>query len=153
MEPVFITEDRKLELEAELLERKTITRLEISERVATARAHGDLSENAEYHSARESQGKNEGRIQEIEYILKHGKIVQRSGSDVAELGASVTLKKSGVDDHIVYKLVGPHEADMAQGRLSVESPLGSCILGKRAGESCSVETPRGSVEYNIIEIT
>jgi transcription elongation factor GreA len=141
------------ELRQELDYARGVLRGQIGERVETARAFGDLSENAEYHAAREAQAKNEGRIQEIEGILKGAVVVERRGSDIAELGAEVTLKKIGADVHQVYTLVTEHEADMAQGRLSVTSPLGSCVIGKKSGDTCQVETPRGTTEYEIISIT
>lgn len=141
------------ELTAELDERVNVTRSQSIERTATARAFGDLSENAEYHAAREAQARNEGRIQEIKEILKHAVLVERKGGDVAELGATVKLQKAGADDHVVYTLVSAQEADMSQGRLSVDSPLGVCIVGKGAGTTCSIETPRGTVEYTIIHVS
>lgn len=141
------------ELTAELDERVNVTRPQAIERTAIARAFGDLSENAEYHASREAQARNEGRIEEIKEILKHAVLVERKGGSAAELGATVTLKKSGADDHVTYTLVSAQEADMAAGRLSVDSPLGSCVVGKSAGHTCSVETPRGSVEYTIISIS
>lgn len=149
---ILITESKRSELEAELKQLKTVTRQEISERVQTARAHGDLSENAEYHSAREAQAKNEGRIGEIEHILKHAKLIERSGKQVVELGAKVTLLKKDSGDKREYTIVGPEEADMALGKLSAGSPLGVCILGKQTGETCTVATPKGETEYEIVSV-
>lgn len=149
---ILITESKKVELLKELDHLKNVVRADISDRVQTARAHGDLSENAEYHSAREAQAKNEGRIGEIEHILKHAKIIERSGSSIAELGAQVRLLKKSTDEKRDYVLVGPEEADMAQGKLSIESPLGGVLVGKKVGDICSVETPKGSTEYEILEI-
>jgi transcription elongation factor GreA len=149
---IQITQSKKEELELELKELKEVKRAEISERVATARAHGDLSENAEYHAARTAQAKNEGRIQEIEYILKHSEILERTNSDIVELGATVTLQKIGAGTEHLYMVVSPEEADMAGGKLSVTSPLGACVINKKTGDTCTIETPKGKVEYKVVKI-
>ncbi len=152
MEKVLLTAAKKAELEAELQHRKSVLRAEIGEQVQTARAHGDLSENAEYHAARDEQGKNESRIMEIEDVLKRAVIIERSGSGKGELGASVTLQRDGDGGPKTYTLVSPQEADMAQGRLSIDSPLGKCVIGKGSGDVCVIETPKGEAKYNIISI-
>ena len=148
----FITATKKAELEAELLHLKTIKRPEIGERVQTARALGDLSENAEYHAARDDQGKNETRIQQIEYVLKHSQIIERSGNDRVEIGATVTIRKEGSDDDKIYMIVSDSEADIAQGKISTSSPLGSAMLEKRTGESFTMTTPKGEITYAIISV-
>lgn len=153
MEKIFLTEQKKTELETELHDRKFVVRSEISERVQTARAHGDLSENAEYHAARDEQGKNESRIKEIEAILKAAVIIERSDSGRAELGATIVLQKDGEVDQKTYLLVSAHEADMAAGRLSIDSPLGICLVGKGSGDICQIETPRGTMKYKVVSVS
>ena len=152
MEKEFITLTKKQELEAELFERKTTLRDAIGERVATARALGDLSENAEYHAARNEQGKNESRIMEIEDILKRAEIIQRTDSGIVELGATVVVKKQGDETEKTFMIVSETEADIAQGKISTSSPMGSAMVGKKVGEDFSMITPRGEVCYTIISI-
>ncbi len=151
MEKEFITLEKRQELEAELLERKTVLREEIGERVATARALGDLSENAEYHSARDQQGKNETRIMEIESILKRAEIITRTQSGVVELGATVVVNRDGEEK--TFMIVSETEADIALGKISTNSPMGSAMIGKKTGESFSIMTPRGTeVSYTIVSV-
>jgi transcription elongation factor GreA len=152
MEKEFITAQKKAELEIELADRKGTLRTEIGERVATARAHGDLSENAEYHTARAEQGKNESRIIEIEHILKHSEIVKRSDSGKVELGATVVVKKDGDADTKTFMIVSDTEADIGQNKISTSSPMGSMMVGKSANDTFVITTPRGDVSYIIISI-
>lgn len=151
MEKEFITLEKRQELEVELLERKTVLREEIGERVATARALGDLSENAEYHSARDQQGKNETRIMEIESILKRAEIITRTQSGMVELGATVVVNRDGEEK--TFMIVSETEADIALGKISTNSPMGSAMIGKKTGESFSIMTPRGTeVSYTIVSV-
>jgi transcription elongation factor GreA len=151
MEKEFITLEKKTELESELLERKTVLRDQIGERVATARALGDLSENAEYHAARGEQGKNESRIMEIESILKRAEIITRSDSGRVELGATVVVEKDG--EQKTFMIVSDTEADITTGKISISSPIGSAMMGKKNNESFTIVTPRGEVTYTIISIS
>ncbi len=148
-----LTAEKKRELEVELVERKTVLRPEISERVATARAFGDLSENAEYHAARNEQGKNESRIMELEEILKKAIVIERSGSDRVELGATVVIKKVGDLEEKTYMIVSDTEADIMQNKLSTSSPMGAAMMGKSVGELFIITTPRGEVTYKILNIS
>ncbi len=148
-----ISAEKKLALEAELTHLKTIIRPGISERLMAARALGDLSENAEYQTSRDEQGKNETRIQQIEYILKYAKIVERSGSDRVEMGATVVIQKVGSDEEKTYYVVSDTEADISINKISTNSPIGSAMLGKFAGESFTMTTPRGDVEYQIVTVS
>ena len=152
MEKEFITESKKAELEVELMERKTTMRDQIGERVATARALGDLSENAEYHAARGEQGKNESRIMELEDILKRAEIIKRSDSGAVELGATVIIKKDGEDIEKTFMIVSDTEADISQNKISTSSPMGSAMVNKKTGDSFEIVTPRGNVNYKIISI-
>lgn len=149
----LITADKKAELEAELLNLKTVLRPAISERLQAARALGDLSENAEYQSSRDEQGKNEGRIQQIEGILKYAKIIERSGSGKVELGATVVVRKVSTGDESTYMIVGNEEADISANKISTGSPLGSAMVGKTDGQTFAMTTPRGEVEYLIVSVS
>ena len=148
----FITSEKRSELETELHHLKNVVRPEVIERVGSARALGDLSENAEYHTAREDQGRMEGRIQYIEHMLKHAKIITRSGGDSAELGATVSFKKSGDTETKSYTLVTERESNLDEGKMAITSPIGSAMLGKSVGETFTVTTPRGETVYEIVEI-
>jgi len=147
-----ITQERKESLEKELHELKSIKRIEILERLQYAKGLGDLSENAEYHSARELQGKNETRIQEIESILKHAELVKKTKSDVVQLASLVVIQKKGEKEKREFCLVGPEEADMVHGKLSIESPIGKAIFGKKKGDNANVETPSGVIVYSILDV-
>ena len=148
----FITSEKRSELESELHHLKNVVRPEVIERVGSARALGDLSENAEYHTTREDQGRMEGRIQYIEHMLKHAKIIERSGGDSAELGATVSFKKSGDTETKSYTLVTERESNLDEGKMAITSPIGSAMLGKSVGETFTVTTPRGETVYEIVEI-
>lgn len=152
-EQILITAQKKQELEQELVHLKTVVRPAIGERLQAARALGDLSENAEYQTSRDEQGKNEGRIQQIEHILKYGKIIERSGSGKVELGATVVIKKISDGTEKTYTLVSETEADIANNLISPSSLIGAAMVGKSAGQSFVVSTPRGEVEYEIASVS
>jgi transcription elongation factor GreA len=149
----YLTKTKKADLETELQHRKSILRPEISERLQAARALGDLSENAEYQSSRDEQGKNEGRIQQIEAILKTAKIIERSGGDKVEFGATVVVKKLSDDSEKTFVIVDDVEADINQNKISTSSPIGSAMVGKSAGQSFTISTPRGDVDYEILSVS
>lgn len=153
MEQELITQEKLDQLQDELHNLKTVERPLVGERVATARALGDLSENAEYHAARSQQGKLESRIMEIESILKRAVIIKRSGSTNVELGATVIVQKDGDTEMKTYMIVSDTEADLAQGKLSINSPMGLAIIGKSSGDTFEMLTPRGTVSYKIISIS
>ena len=141
-------------LDAELKRLKTIERPEIIKQLAAARGHGDLSENAEYHAARERQGFIEGRLAELEDKLRRAEVIDvstLSGRDV-KFGAKVRLADEDTDEKITYQLVGEDEADIKQGKLSITAPLARALIGKRAGDSVEVVTPAGSKSYEIISV-
>ena len=139
-------------LREELAHRKSVLRPEITQAIAEAREHGDLKENAEYHAAREQQGFNEGRIQEIE-----GKLADAQVIDIAKIspgekvifGVSVTLLDVDNDEEIKYKIVGEDEADLKEGKISVMSPIARALIGKSIGDAVVVSTPGGDREYEI----
>jgi len=139
-------------LREELQQRKSVQRPQITEAIAEARAHGDLKENAEYHAAREQQGFNEGRIQEIEGRLADAQVIDISkltASDKVIFGSTVTLIDAESGAEIRYKIVGEDEADLKEGKISVMSPIARAIIGKSVGDIGVVDTPNGKVEYEV----
>lgn len=142
-------------LKKELHRLKTIERPRIIEAIATARAHGDLKENAEYHAAREQQSFTEGRIQELEAKLSSAQVVdikKIANQGKVIFGATVQLCLVSTDEHITYQIVGEDEADLKQGKISYSSPIGRALIGKELDDTVTVKTPGGSVEYEIIGV-
>lgn len=148
----YITEEKRKALEAELKDLKGPKRKEILEALEYAKSLGDLSENAEYHQAREDQGKLEERIQKIEQILQSSQVVSGGGGDIIEIGSKVTVQKEGANDKKVYMIVGSEEADMAAGKISNQSPFGEMLFGKKKGDNISFQSPGGTVNYKIISV-
>lgn len=144
-----ITLEGKQELAAELEELKS-KRGEIAEKIAAARELGDLSENADYDAARDEQGQAETRIAEIEDILLNAEIIHASRGSKVAVGSTVHLKSGG--KKVSYKIVGPVEADPLEAKISNESPLGSALIGQKAGDSVEIETPKGKNKYKIESI-
>jgi transcription elongation factor GreA len=138
----------KLKKELEYL--KTTKRKEIAERLKQAIAFGDLSENAAYHEAKESQGFLEGRILELQKNTRGAKVIQKSASGVINLGAWVSLEID--DEKQKFEIVGPSEADSIQGKISDASPLGKALIGKRAGESGFLETNNRKIKFKIVSV-
>ncbi len=142
-------------LKEELMRLKQIERPKIIEAIATARAHGDLKENAEYHAAREQQSFNEGRIQELEAKLSVAHII-----DIAKMpnngkvifGATVTIVNNQTDNEVTYQIVGEDEADLKHNKISYSSPIGRAMVGKELDDTVQVQTPDGLVEYDIIAV-
>ncbi len=147
----YITEEKEKALIEELDYIKNIKRKEIIGRIDDARALGDLSENAEYHQAREEQGRNEDRINQIESILKNSVIVKKHSSSIVEIGTTIVVKKEN-NGETIYHMVGQEEADLSQNKISNKSPLGQALFGKRKGDVVSIETPKGLVKYTLIDI-
>ncbi len=147
----YLSKEKKAELEAELENLKTVKRREIAEKLSYARSLGDLSENAEYHDARTEQAEIEVCIAELEAILKGAVILTAGKGDKVVVGSTVQLKKKD-GSKITYRLVGAEEADISEGRLSHESPLGVAMMGKKEKENFSFETPNGVVQYTITDI-
>ena len=129
----------------------TAKRKVISEKIAKAKDHGDLSENAEYHDAREEQGFNEGRIQELKAILADAKVVNNTtSSDTVSLGSTVTVRHSNT--HVHYRIVGSHEASPRENKISIDSPMVQAMLGKKVHETFEVHAPSGKKQYTILHI-
>ncbi len=148
----FISQEKFEELTKELEELRTTRRREVAEQLEYARSLGDLSENAEYHEAREMQSSVEERILKLEAILKNAKIVKGAKSDVIGMGSSVMVKKVDADEKREYTLVGAEEADMFSGKISYRSPLGNALLGKKKGDEFSFHTPKGTQRYKILDV-
>jgi transcription elongation factor GreA len=151
-EKEYLSKEKYEELKKELQELQTVKRKEVAERLEYARSLGDLSENAEYHAARDEQGEVEARIEELDNLLKHAEIIKHRKSDTVEVGSTVTLKKDGDNTKIEYLIVGQEESDLAAGKISYQSPLGSAILGKTKKDKFSFETPKGDVNYTIVDV-
>ena len=132
---------------------KTKDRHEVIASIAEARSHGDLSENAEYHQAREEQSKLEERIVKIEKILQTSETVHAGGGDVVEIGSKVEVQKEGSKETKNYVIVGGEEADMKLGKISNHSPFGVALLEKKKGDNVSFRTPGGMVNYKIINVS
>jgi transcription elongation factor GreA len=145
-----ITLEGQKELEQELGELKA-RRSDIADKIADARDYGDLSENAEYDAAREEQAQVEGRIADIEDILKNATIIKpKNGSSKVQVGSTVELESGG--KKVVYTIVGPVEADPLEGKISNESPIGQALIGKKEGEEVKIDTPKGSTTYKLVYI-
>ena len=149
----YITEEKRQALLIELEDLKGPKRKEILASLEYAKSLGDLSENAEYHQAREEQGKLEERIVHIENILQSSQTFKKRGGDTVEVGSSVVVKKEGKKEDMTYTIVGSEEADMAKGKISHKSPFGEALFGKKKGDSISFKTPSGAVNYKIISVS
>ncbi|MEM7748390.1 MAG: transcription elongation factor GreA [Pseudomonadota bacterium] len=154
MERVPMTVEGHAALEAELHRLKSEERPRIIQAIAEARAHGDLSENAEYHSAKEAQGMNEAKVAELEDKLGRADIVDPStlSGDSVKFGATVKLVDEDTEEEVTYKIVGEMEADVKAGKVSVTSPIARALIGKSAGDSVEVNTPKGGRSYEILKL-
>ena len=142
-------------LKAELTNLKTVVRPRIIQDIATAREHGDLKENAEYHAAREQQSFAEGRIQELENALALAQIIDVTSLDVegrVVFGATVTLEDLETEEEVVYQIVGDIEADIKKNRIAVSSPIARALIGQEEGDVAVVKAPGGVREYEIVDI-
>src|ERR1700680_1509560 len=154
MDRVPITAAGHAALEAEFTRRQQVDRPRIVQAISEARAHGDLSENAEYHSAKEAQSHNEGRIAELEDKLQRAEVIdvsKLSGATV-KFGATVTLVDEDTEAKKVFQIVGESEADVKSGRVSISSPTARALIGKKVGDSVEVNTPGGGKSYEILKV-
>jgi len=150
-----MTKEGADDLQAELNKLKKEDRPRITEAIADAREHGDLKENAEYHAAREQQGMVEARIKQIEAVLGNAQIIDVTKLDPKGkviFGASVTILNVETDEEVTYKIVGNEEADLAQNKISVNSPIARALIGKEEGEEVVVQAPSGNIDYEIVQI-
>jgi transcription elongation factor GreA len=149
----YITEEKRKALLIELTDLRGPKRKELLDALEYAKSLGDLSENAEYHQAREDQAKLEARIQKIEKILQSSEVVHGGGGDIIEIGSKVVVQKEGDKDEKTFIIVGSEEADMAAGKISNHSPFGAALFGKKKGDKVSFKTPSGVVNYKIIKVS
>lgn len=154
MDKIPMTKQGHEELSAELTHLKKVERPNVIAAIAEARAHGDLSENAEYHAAKEQQSFIEGRIEELTAVIGRADIIDPSklSGDTVRFGATVTIVDEDTDEETTYQIVGDYEADIEKKKLSISSPVSRAIIGKSVGDSVSVKTPKGEKDYEILEV-
>ncbi|EEE46581.1 transcription elongation factor GreA [Roseibium alexandrii] len=154
MEKVPMTSAGYTMLQSELKERTGVERPRIVDAISEARAHGDLSENAEYHAAKEAQSLNEGRIAELEDKLSRAEIIDVSklSGDVVKFGATVSLVDEDTEEEKKYMIVGDVESDVKQSKVSISSPIARALIGKTVGDSVEVAAPGGARSYEIVEV-
>jgi transcription elongation factor GreA len=154
MEKVPMTIDGFKKLETELHRLKVEERPRIIQQIADAREHGDLAENAEYHAAKEAQGLNEAKVAELEDKLGRAEVIDTSklSGNTVKFGATVTLEDEDSGDKVKYMIVGEHEANVREGKISIASPIARALIGKSKGDSAEVTTPRGSRSYEILKL-
>ena len=154
MERVPMTVEGLKRLEIELHRLKSEERPRIIQAIAEARAHGDLSENAEYHAAKEAQGMNEARVSELEDKISRAEVVDTTklSGNTVKFGATVTLVDEDTEEKVKYKIVGDLEANLREGKISISSPIARGLIGKAKGESCEVTTPKGARSFEILKV-
>lgn len=154
MERVPMTLEGYKSLEEELQRLKAVERPRIIAAISEARAHGDLSENAEYHAAKEQQGLNEARVAELEDKINRAEIIDISklSGDTVKFGATVTLEDEDSGEKVTYKIVGDTEANLRDRKISISSPIGRALIGKSMGESVDVTTPKGTRTFEILKV-
>lgn len=154
MEKVPMTLEGYKKLEEELHRLKAVERPRIIQAIAEARALGDLSENAEYHSAKEAQGLNEARVADLEDKVSRAEVIDpaKMSGDTVKFGATVTLEDEDTGEKVKYKIVGETEANVREGRVSITSPIARALISKSKGETADVTTPKGSRSYEILKI-
>jgi len=154
MERVPMTIEGFETLEAELHRLKSEERPRIIQAIAEARSHGDLSENAEYHAAKEQQGMNEARVAELEDKIGRAEVVDTSKLSGATIkfGATVTLVDEDTEEKVKYKIVGDLEASVKDGKISISSPIARALIGKSKGDSAEVTTPKGARSYEVLKV-
>ncbi len=148
----YLTSEKRAELEKELGHLKTERRKEVAEHLEYSKKLGDLSENAEYHQAREEQAEVEDRIRKLEVLLKNALMIEAVGNDVIAIGSTFRLQKDKDNKSYIYTIVGSEEADMTHGKISNISPLGSALLGHKKDDKVKVHTPKGVIEYTVVII-
>jgi transcription elongation factor GreA len=154
MERVPMTIAGYKSLEEELQRLKAVERPRIIAAISEARAHGDLSENAEYHAAKEAQGLNEARVAELEDKISRAEIIDTSklSGDTVKFGATVSLEDEDTGDKVKYSIVGDTEANLREGKISISSPIARALIGKSKGESVEVTTPKGTRAFQLLKV-
>lgn len=152
---VYLTKEKFIELETDLREMKINGRKQVASKIAEARGHGDLSENAEYDAAREEQRHLEYRIAKIEETLSKSRVIDSKDlpNDKVYILSKVTVKEQKTGKTIQYQLVSPEEADFDKNKISTTSPIGKGLMGKKVGETVEIKVPAGSLKYQIVEIS
>jgi transcription elongation factor GreA len=150
-QPIYLTPEGEKKLKAELAELTGPRREELSKRLRSAIQMGDLSENADYHKAKEDQGFLEGRIQEIEATLRRAVIVEKTNSDIVTVGSQVTVQEDNFPPE-TYSVVGAKEADPRSGKISNESPIGRALMDHKTGDIVVAETPGGQIKFKILKV-
>jgi transcription elongation factor GreA len=154
MDKVPMTAEGYRKIEEEIRHLKTVERPATIQAIAEARTHGDLSENAEYHAAKERQGFIEGRLMELDDLMSRAQVIDTSklSGDQIKFGATVTVIDEDTEHKAVYQIVGDYEADVKQGRISVSSPIARALIGKEVGDTVEVNTPGGGRSYEIVKV-
>lgn len=154
MDKIPMTKNGHGILTAELTDLKKVQRPQVIQDIAEARAHGDLSENAEYHAAKERQSFIEGRIQELESVLGRADVIDISSfsGDTVRFGATITVVDEETEEEHSYQIVGEYEGDMENNKISLSAPLSRALIGKSVGDSVSVSTPKGGKDYEILDV-
>lgn len=154
MERVPMTTEGFEKLETELYRLKSVERPRIIQLIAEAREHGDLSENAEYHAAKEAQGLNEAKVADLEDRLRRADVIDTSklSGTTVKFGALVTLVDEDTDEEVKYQIVGDYEANVREGKISISSPIARALIGKSKNDSVEVVTPKGARSYEILKI-
>ena len=148
----YLTNEKLQEFKKELDFLKTEKRKQVAENLEYAKKLGDLSENAEYHEARQSQAEIEDRINHLENLIKNAVIVSEQTGDMVNIGSKIKIQKDGEKDIRNYSIVGSEESDMNLGKISNLSPLGSALIGKKKGDTVSIITPKGKINYKLISL-
>jgi transcription elongation factor GreA len=151
---VPMTAEGYASMEREIKRLKSEERPRIIQAIAEAREHGDLSENAEYHAAKEQQSLNEARVADLEDKLSRAHVIDVStlSGETVKFGATVTIVDEDTDEELTYKIVGDDEADVKEGRIAINSPIARALIGKSAGDSAEVVTPKGGKDYEILKV-
>ena len=154
VDKVPMTIEGYAQLEVELQRLKGVERPRIIQAIAEARSHGDLSENAEYHAAKEAQGMNEARVADLEDKLSRADVIDvtKLSGDTVKFGATVKLVDEDTDGEVSYRIVGELEADVKAGKVSITSPIARALIGKRKGDQVEVTTPNGSRSYEVLAV-
>lgn len=154
MEQYPVTKIGHAALEVELHDLKTVQRPKVIEDIATAKEHGDLKENAEYHAAREQQSFIEGRLQEIEAVLSRAQIIDPTtlSGDTIKFGATVSIVNEDTDEEKIFQIVGDYDANSEEGRISISAPIARALIGKSEGDSVVVNSPKGKVPYEVLSV-
>ena len=154
MDKVPMTADGYRKIEEEIRHLKTVERPAVIQAIAEARTHGDLSENAEYHAAKERQGFIEGRLMELDDLMSRAQVIDTSKltGDQIKFGATVTVIDEDTEAKAVYQIVGDFEADVKKGKISISSPIARALIGKEVGDTVEVNTPGGGRSYEIVKV-